>query len=127
MNMATERDEAKGAVTETTSSDPDLEQALGNATQFRLDLLKEQNYHARQLAAQDQGRLGWLLGNANHAPMFIAFLATFAGLAIGLWCLARAANHQSEADFWAKQSERAFAFAGTALGFIFGRGSARSD
>jgi hypothetical protein len=75
------------------------------------------------MAAAQMGGLGRLLGDADHAPTFIAFLATYFGVCVGAACLITAAAQPAESEFWSKQSDHAFTFASLALGFIFGKGS----
>lgn len=119
--MASEREQAKRSASDPEPSDPDLGEALGAANQFNIELIRETNRHREQMSHGERGWLGWLVGGPTSAPTIIAFIIASAGLLIAIWCLKQAATQVTEAEFWAKQAERGFALAGTAVGFIFGR------
>lgn len=119
--MVSEREQAKKSATNPEPSDPDLGETLSAANKFHIDLIRENNRHKEQMAHGERGWLGWLVGGPSNAPTIIAFLAASAGLLIALWCLNQATAQGADAEFWSKQSERGFAFAATAVGFIFGR------
>jgi hypothetical protein len=120
--MASEREQAKQSASEPEPSDPDLGETLGAANQFNVELIKEANRHREQMAHGERGLLGRLVGGPTNAPTIIAFIIASVGLGIAMWCLSQASAPGADADFWSKQAERAFAFSGTAVGFIFGRG-----
>lgn len=119
--MASEREQAKQSASDPEPNDPDLGETLGAANRFNIELIRETNRHREQMAHGERGWLGWLVGGPTSAPTIIAFLAASAGLLIAVWCLSNAAAQGADAEFWSKQAERGFAFAGTAVGFIFGR------
>ncbi|WP_113384946.1 hypothetical protein [Rhizobium mayense] len=119
--MASEREQAKQSASDPEPSDPDLGETLSTANKFHIDLVRETNRHREKMAHGERGWLGWLVGGPTNAPTITAFLAATAGLVIAMWCLSQAATQGADADFWSKQAEKGFAFAATAVGFIFGR------
>jgi hypothetical protein len=120
--MASDRSDAKHAIEEPENNDPELNDVLQNASRFRIDLVKENNRHKEAMAGGERGFFGRALGGERMAPTIIAFLATTAGLLVWAWCLFQSSVDGQPAAFWAAQGERALAFAGASLGFIFGRG-----
>lgn len=119
--MVSEREQAKQSASDPEPTDPDLGDALNNANKFHIELVRETNRHREKMAHGERGWLGWLVGGPSNAPTIIAFLVAGAGLLIAVWCLNQATIQGADADFWSKQAERGFAFAATAVGFIFGR------
>lgn len=126
--MVSDRSAAKGAIKETSSEDPELEAAFSAGEDYKLKHIQEQNRHAETMHRQGMGFLGRWLGGESSAPMFIAALATAAGLAGAFFCWYHAIGTTDHpiasevAEFWSKQAERALAFGAAALAFIFGRG-----
>lgn len=124
MSTELDRAEAKGAIVKRESDDPDLDAALSGAHQYQLGLAKEQNRHMEEM----RGWFGRVFGHGDNVPTYIAATAMVAGIIITAGCLVAAAHfEQSVAEFWAKQAERAFAFSGTCLAFIFGKGLSASQ
>lgn len=117
--MASERDEARQNISDET--DADFSGPIGVAE--RLRHLTENNRHKRQMASGERGIFGVLVGGKDQAPTTIAFVAMLLGMAIGAWCLYQGTLNAGDHDFWAKQSERAFLLATSALSFVFGRSS----
>lgn len=122
MNTASERAKAKEAITGRAEADPELSNAISEADALNVELTKESHRHELEMASQERGAMGRFFGGEKHAPTFIAFVAMSAGLLIGTLCLIAAFNDTADRAFWGSQAERALAFAGAALAFIFGRG-----
>lgn len=120
--MSTElnRTDAKGAIVSRETDDPELDAALSTAHKFQLELVKENNRHTEAM----RGFAARIFGHGDNAPTYIAAAAVGAGMIIAAGCLIAAFQSETQGSFdlWAKQSERALAFAGTALAFIFGKG-----
>ena len=126
--MASERDKAKQAITKRKQDDPELDDALAQASvlQHQLAINQEQHRHAETMRATELGTMGKFLGGESHASVTIAFIVVCLGMLAAVGCLVAAARSPSAADFWAKQSERLGAVALTALSFIFGKSAGRS-
>ena len=122
--MVSDRKAAKGSVVKKEVDDPELEEALSAATKHQLELKKEDNRHREQMHAQDIGVFGWAFGGEKSAPVYIAAIATLFGLAGAAFCWFQASGVQEVAsiDFWSTKAERAIAFSGATLAYIFGRG-----
>ena len=116
--MASERDEARADI--QAGTELDISGPIDSATQVKL--LIEKNKQARRLARGQRGLFG-IFGDQDHAPILIAFLAMIIGMALGTWCLYQGSVAVADHDFWSKQADRAFVFATTALGYLFGRGT----
>lgn len=121
--MEPNRKAAKEAITDKGQNDPELDQTLKEAHNFQLELLKENNFHARQMNQANLGFIGKILGDGKNTQMFIAMLAVGAGVVLFIGCLFCAYKSPENSDFWSKQGERALAFAAAALAYIFGAGS----
>lgn len=127
--MASERSAAKSAIKQKSQDDPELDAVLSSGHDLQLKITQEQNRHAEAMHKADIGFLGRAFGGEKSAPTYIAFLAMVAGLVGAFFCWSQAigsAEHvvtAEVADYWSKQAERALAFGGAALAFIFGRGA----
>jgi len=86
------------------------------------EIAKEQNRHEKDMRSTDLGFLGWFFGDGRNTQTFVALIAVLSGLAIFGTCLIAAA----EAHFWSDAGLKALAFAGTSLGYLFGRGAVSS-
>jgi hypothetical protein len=121
--MVSERDEAKLAIREPVETDPELNQVLGEAGQFQIDLLKERHRHAEKLRTTELGWLGKAFGGERNAPTGIAALAMIISFTGSVICLYLAAKNPESKDFLLDWSGRTLAIGTTALGFIFGQRS----
>lgn len=121
--MVSEREKAKGAITEQDETDPELGEALSEATGYQLELTKENNRHKERQRAQDLGLVGKIIGGENHAPSAVALFVVIVGFMAAIGCWIAAANFVDQAEFWAKQAERALGIGMAALTFLFGKGS----
>jgi homoserine acetyltransferase len=121
--MASEREQAKSAITARTSEEPELEEKLSqaHALQHRLESDKEAHRHKEAMRAAELGWFGRILGGEATASLTVAFIVVCVGLFTAVGCLGMAAYAPSTGDFWAKQSERSIAVAMAALSFIFGK------
>lgn len=117
--MGTSREEAKGAIVSRDDDGENLSQTLADASNFRLDLLRENNRHAESM----RGHLAKLFGQDNNVPVFVAATGMLLGLigAAALWGIA-AQKVPDQAGVWMQQAERLLAFSATCLAFIFGKG-----
>ena len=108
--MASEREDAKSGIVERESEDPDLTGVLSGAQKYQLELVREQNQHDHKMKTTDVGFFGRIAGGTN-ASTFTAFATASISLiaAIILW------KDQPDAG------KALLGFAGTAIGFIFGR------
>lgn len=116
--MALNRKQAKDAIKEKQPDDPELDAAIGEAQRLQLDLVKENNRHREKMA----GWLGIVFGGEASAPFHIALVFAVVCLLGFGFCLYMASKGAAQAEFWAKQAERALAAASAALAYIFGRG-----
>ncbi len=111
--MELNRADAKEAIVSRETDDPELDAALSSGHKLQLELVKEQHRHAETM----RGLGAKIFGHGDNAPTYIAAAAVGAGVVIAGGCLVAAyqSDIPSAVDFWAKQSERAFSFAATAL------------
>jgi hypothetical protein len=119
LNTDLDRDAAKKAIVNRDKSDPELDDALRNASELKLGLAKENNRHTETM----RGWFSRVFGHDDNVAAYIAAAAMFVGLAAFISCLF-VAGHVDEkaAPFWSQQGERALAFSGSCLAFIFGKG-----
>lgn len=75
------------------------------------------------MRSTDLGFLGWFFGDGRNTQTFVALIAVFSGLVIFGTCLVAAYRKPSDAHFWSDAGLKSLAFAGTSLGYLFGRGS----
>lgn len=123
--MASERDAAKQAATELEARDPELEAAIASARLVNVDWLREEHRHTEQLARDERGALGVIFGGKDHAPQFMAFVATVLGFlifAVVLVLIAKAGDATIR-TFWWDVAQYVLTFTGTALGFAVGASS----
>lgn len=121
MNTELDRAAAKSAIIKRERGDTDLEDVLSNAHQYQLGLIREQNRHAEEM----RGFFGRIFGNGDNVSLYIAFLGMIVSILIAVGCYIAAFRDVNQVDFWGKAAERAFAFAGTCLAFIFGKSASR--
>lgn len=121
--MASDRDEAKGQIIKRESDDAELDSALGAANRLQLELTREQNRHEEAKRDKDLGFFGKLLGGEKTAPVVVAMLVVVIAFMTAIGCLIMAAYQTQQAEFWAKQAERAFGLGSAAVAYIFGKGS----
>ena len=121
--MASEREDAKKAITARTSEEPELEEQLNqaHALQHRLESEKEAHRHKELMRATELGWVGRIVGGEATASLTVAFIVVCVGLFSAVGCLAMAAYSPSVGNFWAQQSDRSTAIAMAALSFIFGK------
>lgn len=121
--MATDRNLAKASIKPETpeDSDPELGQALSDASGLRVALEREKNRHVDDIEKGKRGFIGSILGDSGSAPLAIGFLALIFGGISWAWCLYMAQQNSADVAFWSSQAEKAMAFSATALGFVFGR------
>jgi len=121
--MASQLDEAKKAITGSSETDPDLDEALSSAQSLQLSLEKEKNRHEESRHKTELGWGGIILGGEQNAPIFVAGLAVLFGL-VSFWvCLSGEIPDVQKAEFWGRHAERSLAFAAAALAYLFGRGA----
>ena len=121
--MASDRDNAKKAITNSDYDEPGFEAAISEAKDFQHRLAVENNRHKEAMRAQDLGSIGKLFGSEANAPIWIAGMVAFLAVFMAIFCIFQGSRSMelNSADFWSKQVERCFAFAASALTFIFGR------
>lgn len=117
--MEPSREEAKGAIVSRERADPELDQALAEASQFRLDLVKENNRHTESM----RGVVARLFGHDGNTPVHVAATGMILGI-VGCIVLLYIASQKPPADaaVWMQQAERLLAFSATCVAFIFGKG-----
>lgn len=93
------------------------------ARQMEFEIAKEQNRHEKDMRSTDLGFLGWFFGDGRNTQTFVALIGVLSGLAIFGTCLAAAYKKPADAHFWSDAGLKALAFAGTSLGYLFGRGA----
>jgi hypothetical protein len=125
--MASERDRDKQAITKRKQDDPELEDALAQATvlQHQLAIDQEHHRHAEAMRATELGSLGRILGGESSVSLTTAFIVVCGGMLALTGSLVMAGIIPAASDFWAKQAERSGAIAMTALSFIFGKSAGR--
>jgi len=125
--MASDRDNAKSAITKTDSNDPELNAALADAKEQQHRLTVENNRHKEAIQNTELGLIGRWFGGEKNAPIAIAGVAVFAGIAgafLSGYMASRSPTPDS-ADYWSKMVERSIALAVSCLTFIFGRSGRR--
>lgn len=109
--MASEREDAKQAISTRDQVDPELDNAFLAAQKLQIDLQRENNRHAMDMRNADLGWFGKIAGGSNSAAFVAAIVSLISVIAGGvLW--------------WLGQPDAGKAFlglAGTAIGFLFGR------
>ncbi len=121
--MALDRKEAKSAIIKRNSSDPDLDDVMGNAHAFQLGLKKEEHRHAEEM----RGLIAKIFGQGDSMPAYIAAVGMVIGVLTTIGCYSAAAYYRSQYfEFWSKAAERSIAFSSTCLAFIFGKGVSKS-
>lgn len=118
-----DRESAKESISARRPSDPEMQDVLDSASQFQLEIVKEQNRHLEAQMMSTLGFFGRAFGGEKNAPTFVAMIAMMAGLFGAAVATYLVAKDPSAAAFWDKYIERAIAFASASLAFIFGRGS----
>jgi hypothetical protein len=81
--------------------------------------------HAHAMRKLELGWIGFLVGDPTSAPTNIALLCIVAGMALCAVSVIYARTAGTDVEFWHSFTERSLAFVGTALAFIFGRGSVK--
>lgn len=124
--MADDIDEAKRSIVEVQPTDPDLDGALKDATEFRHRAQLAALRHKERKVQLEQGLWG-VLGAKDYAPNNIAFIAVVCGFLGFGGCLLIAHTHPGDSvEFWGRYAERSLAVGAAALAYIFGRGSSDS-
>lgn len=121
--MASEREVAKGAITERDDIDPELKEALSQASGFQLDVTKENNRHREHQRAQELGLIGKLIGGEQNAPGAVALFVVLVGYLSAIGCMVAAGIDHDQAAFWSQQVERGFGVGSAALAYLFGKGT----
>ena len=94
--------------------------------QAELEMTIEQNRHAKDMRNVELGFLGKFFGDGRNTQTFVALIAVFSGVLIFAVCLYAAYCKPIEAHFWSDAGLKALAFAGTSLGYLFGKGAVGS-
>lgn len=121
--MASDRDNAKKAIKNSDSDEPEFSAALSDGKDLQHSIAIENNRHKEAMRAHDLGVMGKIFGSEAYAPIWIAGIVALAGVLMAIFCIFQGSRSMepNSADFWSKQVERCFAFAASALTFIFGR------
>ena len=104
--MELDRGAAKGAIVSRETADPDLDEALGNAHQFQLGLIKEQNRHKETMRSS----FSRIFGSDDSVPSYVAAMCAIFGLLLVVACYIAVYRDNSMSDFWGKQAERILGF-----------------
>jgi len=121
--MESKRVQAKKGIVKTEQTDVELTEKQLAARQMEFEIAKEQNRHEKDMRSTELGFLGWFFGDGRNTQTFVALIAVFSGLMIFGTCLVAAYRKPTDAQFWSDAGLKALAFAGTSLGYLFGRGS----
>lgn len=121
--MASQREEAKRAITVRSGDDPELAGALLSAHNLQLEIQRENNRHLEDMRSKELGYLGRWIGGKDNAPFAVALGLLICGVLIAVCSLIAAAALPEQQEFWAKQAERGFGLAIASGAFIAGKGS----
>lgn len=121
--MESKRVQAKRGIVKAEQTDVELGEKQLAARQMEFEIAKEQNRHEKDMRSTDLGFLGWFFGDGRNTQTFVALIAVLSGLVIFGICLIAAYRKPGEAHFWSDAGLKALAFAGTSLGYLFGRGA----
>lgn len=121
--MEPSRIQAKKGIVKKDQADTPLAEKQLAAHQLELKITKEDNRHEKDMRNVDLGFLGRFFGDGRNTQTFVALMAVFSGMVIFAGCLFAAYMQPSEAHFWSDAGLKSLAFAGTSLGYLFGRGS----
>ncbi|SDF76177.1 hypothetical protein SAMN04487996_112124 [Dyadobacter soli] len=125
--MALDRRRAKReGIVEIEMDDPDFDDTLKSAHNLQLELTRERYHHEQVMKEKDMGTLGKFFGDGRNTQTFIALLSVLLGLGIYVACLITAKANPDAVHFLSESGSKALAFAGTALGYIFGRATSSS-
>lgn len=125
--MALDRRKAKReGIVEKEMDDPEFEDTLKSAHNLQLELTRERNHHEQVMKEKEMGVLGKFFGDGKNTQTFIALLSVLLGLGIYVACLITAKANPNAVHFWSESGSKALAFAGTALGYIFGKAASTS-
>jgi hypothetical protein len=125
--MASEREQAKKAITNRTSDEPELDLALSQAQslqhklQHELAVKTEEHRHKEHMRKTELGLVGLIFGGESSASLTIAAVVAVISIIAAVGCLIMAWQNPAANDFWGKQFERSTAVAMSALAFIFGK------
>jgi hypothetical protein len=112
----------KGIVKKDQTDTPFAEKQLA-AHQMELEITKERNRHEKEMRSAALGFLGRFFGDGRNTQTFVALVAVFLGVTIFATCLIAAYRKPTESQFWSDAGLKALAFAGTSLGYLFGKAS----
>ena len=90
---------------------------------MELEITRELNRHEKDMRHVELGFVVRFFGDGRNTQTFVAFMAVFSGVVIFAICLLAAYRKPIEAQFWSDAGLKALAFAGTSLGYLFGRGT----
>jgi hypothetical protein len=121
--MEPSRTQAKRGIVKKDQTDKLLTEKQLAAHQMELEITKEQNRHEKDMRHTELGFLGRFFGDGRNTQTFVALIAVFFGVSIFATCLIAAYRRPSEAHFWSDAGLKSLAFAGTSLGYLFGRGT----
>lgn len=124
--MESKRIQAKRGIVKAEQTDVELSEKQLAARQMEFEIAKEQNRHEKEMRNTELGFLGWFFGDGRNTQTFVALIAVFSGVVIFGTCLVAAYRKPVEAHFWSDAGLKALAFAGTSLGYLFGRGAVGS-
>lgn len=121
--MEPSRVQAKKGIVRKDQTDVPFTEKQVAAHQIELEITKELNRHEKDMRSAELGFLGRFFGDGRNTQTFVALVAVFLGVLIFATCLFAAYRKPAEAHFWSDAGLKALAFAGTSLGYLFGKGS----
>lgn len=121
--MELSRIQAKKGIVKKDQPDRQLTEKQLAAHQMELEITRESNRHEKDMRSTELGFLGRFFGDGRNTQTFVALIAVFSGVSIFATCLFAAYCKPTEAQFWSDAGLKALAFAGTSIGYLFGRGS----
>ncbi|MCF0070695.1 hypothetical protein LZD49_09440 [Dyadobacter sp. CY261] len=121
--MELSRTQAKKGIVKKDQTDTPLTEKQLAAHHMELEITRELNRHEKDMRSTELGFLGRFFGDGQNTQTFVALIAVFLGLVIFGTCLVAAYGKPAEAHFWSDAGLKALAFAGTSLGYLFGRAS----
>ncbi len=121
--MEPSRVQAKRGIVKKDQTDTPFVEKQFAGHQMELEITKEHNRHEKDMRNAELGFLGRFFGDGRNTQTFVALIAVFSGVSIFAICLFAAYRKPTDAQFWSDAGLKALAFAGTSLGYIFGRGA----
>jgi hypothetical protein len=119
--MELDRITAKSSIKQSDQNDNELSNTLSEAHKVQAELTKIKNHHELAKMKTERGIIGCLFGSWKNVPMFIALIAVLFGMYTFYDFMNQAMSEGADKEFWVNSAKISLAFAGAAMGYIFGR------